>query len=138
MRVMKSRWIKHKGVEMLLGDFAGFKRDLGGLRAEVEAADGEILRRPPGSVLTIADLTDTVTSREVVDLFKSSATTTKDHVRKQAVVGVTGIQKVLAQAVAFFSGQSMHLFDSVEKAKDWLAGAEADEGEKIGGSIIKS
>lgn len=122
---------------MLYGDFSGFKRDIDGLRAEVRAADEEIVRRPAESVLAIADLTDTVTSREVVDLFKASATATKGYVRKQAVVGVTGIQKILAQAVAFFSGQSMHLFDSVDKAKDWLAGAQADEGEKIGGGLVR-
>lgn len=128
---MKSKWIVHKGVEMLYGDFAGFQRDVEGLRAEVVASDREILRKPVGTVLAIADLTGTVTSREVVDLFKSSATATRNHIRKQAVVGITGIQKILAQAVALFSGQSMHLFDTVDKAKDWLAGTAVDAGEAI-------
>lgn len=116
---------------MLYCDFANFRRDVDGLRAEVAAVDVEILKRPRGSVLAIADLTGTVTSGEVVDLFKKSAAATKNHMRKQAVVGVKGIQKILARAVAFFSGQSMHLFDSVEKGKDWLAGAGADAGEAI-------
>ena len=128
---MKSRWITHKGVEILYGDFSGFQRDVAGLRAEVEAADAEILRRPRGSVLAIADLSGTVTTGEVVDMFKASATTTKDYIRKQAVVGVTGIQKILARAVAFFSGQSMNLFDTVDQAKEWLAGASKEAGEEI-------
>jgi hypothetical protein len=132
---MKSRWIVHKGVVILYGDFSGFQKDVKGLRAEVDAADAEILRKPKGSVLAIADLTGTVTTGEVVELFKASATKTKDFIRKQAVVGVTGIQKVLARAVAFFSGQSMHLFDSVDQAKDWLAGAGEEEGEEISADI---
>ena len=131
---MKSRWIVHKGVEILYGDFSGFQRNHEALRAEVEAADKEILRRPRGSVLSIADLTGTVTSREVVELFKQSATATKDHMRKQAVIGVKGVQKILAQGVAFFSGQSMHLFDTVDQAKEWLAGGE-HQGEKISADV---
>ena len=132
---MKSHWLVHKGVEILYCDFTGFQKDIAGLRAEVEAADAEILRKPKESVLAIADLTGTVTSTEVVDLFKNSATATKDYIRKQAVVGVTGIQKILARAVAFFSGQSMHLFDDVEQAKEWLAGTSKNAGEEIRANI---
>jgi hypothetical protein len=128
---MKSRWVRHKGVEILYGDFSHFERDVAGLRAEVAAADAEIFRRPRGSVLAIADLTNTVTSSEVVDLFKASAAATKDYMDKQAVVGITGFQKVLARGVAFFSGQSMRVFDSVAEAMDWLVGDAPDGGEEI-------
>lgn len=134
---MKSRWIHHKGAEILYGDFSRLESDVNALREEVAAVDAEILRRPRGSVLTIADLTGTVTSSEVVDLFKASAAATKDYIDKQAVVGVTGIQKVLARAVAVFSGQSMRLFDSVELAKDWLAGTVQDAGEEIASDFRK-
>jgi hypothetical protein len=131
---MKSRWIVHKGVEILYGDFSGFQKNVEALRAEVRAADREILGKPPGTVLTVADLTGTVTSREVVELFRQSAMATKNHVRRQAVVGVTGVQKILAQGVALFSGQSMHLFQSADQAKDWLAGGE-HQGEKISADV---
>jgi hypothetical protein len=125
----------HRGVEMLYCDFTNFQRDVAGLQAEVDAADAEILKRPRGSVLAIADVSGTVTSSEVVSLFKKSAAATASHVVKQAVVGVTGIQKVLAQGVAFFSGQSMHLFTSLDDAKQWLAGASSNAGEKIGADL---
>lgn len=127
---MKSRWMVHKGIEILYGDFSGFGRDVDALRAEVKEVDAEMFRRPPGSVLTLADLNGTATPAEVVDLFKASAAATRKHVARQAVVGLTGVQKMLAQSVAFFSGQSMHIFDSVDKALDWLAAgvAETDGG----------
>jgi hypothetical protein len=116
---------------MLYCDFSGYQREVAGLRAEIAACDAAIIKRPRGSVLAIADLTGTVTSSEVVDLFKKSAAATKDHVKQQAVIGIGGIQKVLARAVAFFSGQSMHVFDTAAQAKDWLAGVASDPGERI-------
>jgi hypothetical protein len=128
---MRSHWITHRGVEILYCDFTNFGRDTRALKAEVDAVDAEILSRPRGSVLAIADLTGTVTSTNVAVLFKESASVTAHHIAKQAVVGVSGTQKMLAQGVAFFSGQAMNLFNSVEDAKEWLAGASTDEGEKI-------
>ena len=41
---------------------------------------------------------------------------------KTAVVGVTGIQRILASAVARFSREPLNLFDSIDDAKEWLAG----------------
>jgi hypothetical protein len=117
---MKSRWMVWKGTRFLYQDFTNFERDLAGLRQEVDGADEMILREPKGTVLAIADLSGTVTSTQVVDLFKESATRTNGWVGKQAVVGITGVQKVLAQIVSRFSKQPLHLFSTVDEAKEWL------------------
>lgn len=125
---MKSKWITHKGRRIFYCDFSGFGRDTAALETEIEAVDGDILREPKGSVLALADLRGTVTGSDVVDVFKKSAKRTNGYVRKQAVVGVTGVQRILASAVARFSGQSLHLFDTIEEANDWLA---SDQGKGV-------
>jgi hypothetical protein len=124
---MKSRWITYRGVEILYCDFSGFGEDIESLRAEVKAVDAVIFRRGKDSVLALADLAGTVTGDAVVELFKNSAASTKGYVRKQAVIGLSGLQKWLARTVALFSGQSMHIFDSAEQAKEWLAAGESLE-----------
>ena len=116
------------GTRILYQDFRDFGRNVAALRAEVEAVDREICSQPADSVLALADLTGTVTSVEVVWLFKHSAAATRGYVRKQAVVGLTGVQSVLAQAVARFSGETLHLFDTPELATAWLASDKADGG----------
>lgn len=127
--MMKSRWLQlPDGTRILHQDFSGFGRDVAALRAEVEAADREICSQPPDSVLALADMTGTATPIEVVWLFKHSAAATKEYVRKQAVVGLTGVQRVLVEAVARFSGEPMHVFDTPELAIAWLTGDEADGG----------
>ncbi|HEY0142158.1 MAG TPA: hypothetical protein VGF48_14765 [Thermoanaerobaculia bacterium] len=118
---MKSKWTNHNGRRIFYTDFSGFGRDTAALRTEVDDVDAEILRQPKDSVLALADLRGTVTGTEVVDLFKKSAKRTNGYVRKQAVVGITGVQRILASAVARFSGQSLHLFDTIEEANEWLA-----------------
>lgn len=125
---MKSKWTHHKGRRILYSDFTNFGRDTEALRVEVDAVDAEILREPKNSVLALADLRGTVTGTDVVDLFKKSAKRTNGFVRKQAVVGITGVQRILASAVARFSGQSLHLFDTIEEANEWLA---ADKGRGV-------
>ena len=117
---MKSEWMTHKGKRFVYQDFRSFGIDAEGLRAELEAVDRLISLQTKNSVLALADLRDTVASRKVVEMFKESAARTKTQIRKQAVVGVTGIKRLLAEAVARFAQQPLALFDTVEEAKEWL------------------
>ena len=52
---------------------------------------------------------------------------------RHAIIGVTGIQKILARAVARFSGEELVLFDDIDEAKDWLVSGGGDKGEAIRG-----
>lgn len=117
----------------MYSNFSGFGRDVDALRAEVVAADDEICRQPKDSVLVLVDVRGTTTSTQAVDVFRESATRTKGWVIRHAIIGVTGIQKILARAVARFSGEELVLFDDVDEAKDWLVSGGGDKGEAIRG-----
>jgi hypothetical protein len=118
---MKSHWIAHKGKRILYCDYRGYAlSDFDELKAELEAVEDLLSREPDGSVLGLSDIRGSVASGEVVDLFKKSATRTGRCIRKQAVVGVMGLNKVLFQAVVRVSGQNAKPLDDVEQAKDWL------------------
>jgi hypothetical protein len=121
---MKSEWITHQGRRIIYCDFRNFGRDVAALQVEVDAADDEITVQPPLSVLALVDVRGTTTSMEAVDVFKKSAARSKGYIIRQAIIGVAGIQKILAKAVARFSSEELYLFDSVEAAKDWLVRGE--------------
>ena len=123
MAVMKSSWRTHNGTRYFYADYSNFGRNIDALRVEVNAADAEIEQIPGETGLVLVDIRNTVTSADVVGLFKVSTARTKGHVLRTAVVGVKGVQKVLANAVAYFSKETLHLFDSTEDAADWLVGA---------------
>ncbi|MEP6992268.1 MAG: hypothetical protein ABJA80_15150 [bacterium] len=134
---MKSRWIKWNGVAVLHLDYANFKTDFEGLKAEVQAADAEMMHEPKGTVLVLIDLRDTVASAAVVGLFKESSAITTPYVRRHALIGVTGIKRYLADKVAKLTGRPMQLFDTEEQALDWLTkGEAAAQGEVIGVNVI--
>lgn len=119
---MKSRWTTYRGARVMYCDFANFKSDVNALRVEVEAADQEIVKEPPASALLLIDMRNTVASGPAVELFKESAKLTASHVNKQAVIGVSGFKRFLADVVARFSGQGMRLFDTEAEAMEWLVG----------------
>jgi hypothetical protein len=121
---MKSHWIRHKNLDVLYQDFTGCRSDLAALEREVREVDALITRQPRGSVIALADLTDTVASAGAVQLFKGSATQTKPFIERQALIGVQGMKRYAAQTVALFAGQPMKVFESREEALDWLVGAD--------------
>ncbi|MEO6526117.1 MAG: hypothetical protein ABIP93_05795 [Gemmatimonadaceae bacterium] len=117
---MKSRWIRWKDREVLYQNFTGCREDLVALRSEVEAVDVLITRQSRGSVIALADLTDTTASAGAVQLFKASATRTKPFIDRQALIGIHGMKRYAAQTVALFAGQAMKVFETREAALDWL------------------
>ena len=129
---MKSRFESRGGKRILYCDFSNFGKDVAALSDEIDHADDLILAERAGTVHLLADLRGTVTSSAVVDLFKKSAAKTRGYVKKQAVVGLHGFQRVLVQAVAWFSRETFVLFDSPEEALSWLAREDAE-----GGVVVK-
>jgi len=126
---MKSRWRKHAGVAYFHLDYAGFKADLAALRAEVQVADAEIMREPRGTVLVLIDLTDTVASGAVVQMFKESSPVTAPYIARHALIGITGVKRFLADKVARLSNSPMRIFKSETAALDWLVSGRAPEGD---------
>jgi hypothetical protein len=121
---VKSRWIRWKEHDVLYQDFSGCEGDLAMLNAELVAVDALIMRQPRGSVIALADVTGTTASAGAVKLFKESAAQTKPFIERQALIGIHGMKRYLAQTVTQFSGQPMKVFDTKEDALNWLVGAQ--------------
>ncbi len=119
---MKSQWITYNGKRMLYCDYTNIPvADLATLKAELQYVEELICTEPEKSVLSITDVRGSVASVEAVDLMKKAAVSTGKYVHRQAVVGVTGLKKVLFDAIVRISGQDAKTFDDLEQAKAWLA-----------------
>jgi hypothetical protein len=117
---MKSRWIMHQGKRIMVADYTSFAIDLPALQAEINAVDDLICQEPDDSVLLVVDVNQTTATVEVVEIFKQSSARTTRHLKKVAVVGVSGLRRMLLDVVSRFSGQEMTVFDNLEAAKNWL------------------
>ncbi len=74
-------------------------------------------------VKVLVDITGVMMSTDAVQALKASTKRDSGMVEKTAVVGVTGLKKVLADAIARFSGTHTKYFSTRDQALDWLTNA---------------
>ena len=117
---MRSKWIEYKGRNIFYQDFSGLMYDANALKKELTQVQAEVVTHPKNSLLILSDFRDTNMSNEVMPLLNAASAITKDHVRRTAVLGVTGVKRTLADLLTRLTGQQLKYFDSEIAAKDWL------------------
>ncbi len=117
------KYLKHKGTEILVQDLTDSKSIEENI-AVFDQTQGIIAGRPDKSVLLLTVLINTHYSPQAVDRLKRFSVEVTPHIRASAAVGITGIKKVVYQALSKLIGRKIHLFDTVEQALDWLAEQE--------------
>jgi len=116
--VARVQFIEHKGSRVLFINYADC--DIAMLKAVTEEMHRVISRELSHSVLTLNDVTGTSFDSESVALLKSKVAANAPYVKRAAVIGITGLQRLIYEAVQRFSQRSIPLFDSREEALDWL------------------
>jgi hypothetical protein len=118
---MPAKWIEYKGRQVLYADYR--KLSSKEFVALLEEADRLILASP-NKVLYLGNIEDAAVSREVMDwLRRHGPDTAKKKVEKIAILGVTGVKKVLMDAVTgIFAKVAVPArpFKTEEEALEWL------------------
>lgn len=114
----KIRFIQYEGKDILHLDFSHCTTEE--VLNTITKAKKVIATYPEQSLLTLTDVTDARFSDAVTQEMKAFTAHNRPYVRAGAVVGVTGLKRIIFQAVIAFSGRKLSTFDSVEKAKQWL------------------
>lgn len=118
---MRSQWIEHKGKRILYQDFSKLFYNSTAVKSELSEVQQIVTAQPLNSVLVLTDLRDTNIGSDVLPAMNAASAATKDHVRKTAVLGVTGMKRKLADLLTALTGQPLKYFDDMEMAKNWLA-----------------
>jgi len=113
------RFIEHKGKQILFHDFANIQKAEDALAAIAESR-AIVRKQPPGSVLTLTDVSGSRFNREIVEGLKELTQGNKPHVKAGAIVGLSGIQRVVYVAVTQFTGRRLPTFNTALEAKDHL------------------
>lgn len=109
----------HQGTSIVLLDFTdSAPREV---LATIASAVPLIRNRPPKSVATITKVEGAAFDSDVIAALKEFAKDNEPHVRAAAIVGLTGMQRIVLSAVSYFTGRAFLLCRSVEEAKDRLA-----------------
>jgi hypothetical protein len=118
---MRSAWISYHGKKILRQNFSGIDLDRSELiEEELMAVQEIVVAEPENSVLILADFSGTTIGKDLMDAMQTSSAKTKNHVRKTAVLGVTGTKRILANMLMSMTGQKLVMFTDEEEAKQWL------------------
>ncbi|MBN2441039.1 MAG: hypothetical protein JXJ04_06825 [Spirochaetales bacterium] len=81
----------------------------------------EIERKSEGDLLILQNYEGTYANQEFMGEIKKLGKEVKEKVKKNALVGITGIKKILLQTYSAFSGEkNIKTFNTEEDAKEWL------------------
>ena len=117
---MRSLWIEHHGRKIFYQDFSKHFFNSAAVREELEEVQKVVTAEPKGSVLVLSDFRDTNVGSDLLASMNAASAATKVHVRKTAVLGVTGMKRKLADLLTMLTGQELKYFDEIEAAKNWL------------------
>jgi hypothetical protein len=120
MKTERVKFIKHQEKEILLLDFSNSTADE--VLKIIEQAKRVISSRPQQSLLTLTDVTNARFNADVSEQMKAFTVHNKPYVRAGAVVGITGLKRIIFSAVVAFSQRKLESFDDREEAKQWLVG----------------
>jgi len=79
-----------------------------------------IQARPLKSVYIITDVTDTTYDADIVGTFKEYAKHNTPYIKASALVGLSGMQKVIFFTIKTFTGRDFYIAKNFEDAQEWL------------------
>ena len=124
------QWIEYKGKRLLYVDFSGIQDEAVYLGAIGEVEE-EICSQPAGTMVPLLlNVSDTHMTMEVSNRSKQLMAAASERGipdSPTAIVGMSGIQKAVVQAMQFLR-PDIHVAPSIEDAKDWLAEQVGDLG----------
>jgi hypothetical protein len=115
---MSAEWINYQGKKILFIDYSGLTppeqleqiRKAAQMLADTKATDN----------LSLTNVSNTRVSQEFIELAKEQGKISAPFTKKAAIVGITGIRKIILKAVNTVSGNPRVPFDTIEQAKEWL------------------
>jgi|SRR5512138_346894 hypothetical protein len=114
----RARFIQHNGKEIFLLDCSNCKP--GEVHEIIDECARQVRARPEKSVLTMTIAGGGKFDNETVNRLKELTKGNEPYVKKAALVGITGLYKVIVMAIATFSRREFHMFDTVEEAQEYL------------------
>lgn len=114
----RARFIEHNGRQIYLIDCTNATLD--DIHELIEICARDVQSQPEQSVLTLTLAGGGSFGMDIVQELKVLTRANAPHVKAAALVGMTGLYKVILSAITVFSKRNFHLFDDIEEAKDFL------------------
>jgi hypothetical protein len=114
-----SKFIIHQGVEILYTDMSNTMPERG-LEALKQCRENCKVR-PPGSVLSLINVTNARYNSELIAYAKEMSRENKPHILASAVCGFNDLTKLMLNSIFLFAGRrDIKLFNKQEESLKWL------------------
>jgi hypothetical protein len=115
----RSRFIQHNGREIYLLDCSDCEP--ADVLQIIDECARNVRSRPEKSVRTLTIAGGGKFDGNVISRLKELTQGNAPYVERAALVGITGLYKVVVNTLKMFTKREFHLFDTVEEAKNFLA-----------------
>ncbi len=111
-------WEDYKGKEILIDDYSGLRAtEMAELIPAITHLTFETGKK---DILLIVDVSNAFANKEAVAQFGESGNISKHLLTKTAVLGISGVKKILLNVVNRLTSLDAKPFDSAEEAKEYL------------------
>jgi hypothetical protein len=114
----RMKWLTHNGKDILYEDYTNLTGEQ--IARLVPAITKITEEKDYKDILLLLDFTNSFANKEATNAFGESGKVSKDRLKKTAVLGITGVKKVLLNFVNRVSKVDAKPFSSEEDAKEWL------------------
>lgn len=120
--VNKSKWIEYENKKIRFTDFSGLKDEdfVSAITDSLEQDIKEFSRTPNIKQRILIDYSGSVINPGAAKALRESGEKSKMYTAKVAVIGITGVKKILLNLANQVTGNSLTAFDDRETALKWL------------------
>ncbi len=113
-------WLSYKGKRILFMNLGGITESED-LRERIATIEPVVEKEEPYSICCICSLANSRTSPESTQTLKNFTKHNQPYIKMTAIIGLTGLQKVVYQGVVLFTGRkNLVIKDTKQEALDWL------------------
>lgn len=112
------RWVTHKGKEILVFNFCEHAET--DCDQQISKVENSIQSTTQKDILKLSIVSCGNEDHDLVAQLKSLSDKYDSLIRKEAVIGLSALRKVLLKATGAMTNKEIAAFDDIEKAKDWL------------------
>jgi len=116
--MQRATTIRHGEISIIFVDFRDC--DLPQSLQVIAEATKLIRGQPSHSALILTDFTNSTHDARLAPALNEFTSGNAPHVKASAIIGMTGMKRVVYDVVMKATGRNIPIFDDADKAKEWL------------------
>ncbi len=110
----------YKGKKIIFLDYTGVSHHIENMFMKVLDEAREYILSEGNDLLILVDVRNSYATSNMVQKMKEDGKVERPFIKKEAVVGITGMKEVLLKGINLFAKLDIKPFKTIEEAKDWL------------------